>query len=609
MKTYFRLFQFSRPISRYAIPYFFSVLIHTIFNTFNFVMLIPILDTLFVKDKAVEAVTTPPALEFSTESLDKWVNYLLYLVYGPEYSVMQVLVLLSVFLVLSFFMSNISRYFSQRTMENFRIHTLQNLRNGLFNRIMNLHVGFFTNERKGDIISKITSDVQVVQFCITNTLQVVFREPFLIIGYFVMLMSISVHLTLFTLMVLPVAALVISRIVKRLKQVSRKNQDDYGQLVSCIDESVSGVKVIKSYNILGYIIEKFASINGSYSKASRAMARRQQLASPASEFMSISIVAVIMVYGGNMVLDGDIEASAFLAYVAAFSQLTRPVRAIADAFSTIHQGLAAAERVFELYDTTDEIPEKATAKTLGDFNDQIEFRNVSFSYSNNKSVIDNISFTIKKGQTVALVGASGGGKSTVANLIPRFYDVTGGQILIDGVDIRDYTLHSLRDNIGLVTQDIVLFNDTIEQNIRLGKLNATQNEIENAAKIANAFTFIQETENGFNTNIGDRGMKLSGGQCQRLSIARAVLKNPNILILDEATSALDTESEKLVQEALSNLLKGRTSLVIAHRLSTIQHADKIIVLDHGHIIEQGTHTELMEKNGTYSKLISMQQLD
>lgn len=609
MKTYFRLFQFSRPISRYAIPYFFSVLIHTIFNTFNFVMLIPILDTLFVKDKAVEAVTTPPALEFSTESLDQWVNYLLYLVYGPEYSVMQVLVLLSLFLVLSFFMSNISRYFAQRTMENFRIHTLQNLRNGLFNRIMSLHVGFFTNERKGDIISKITSDVQVVQFCITNTLQVVFREPFLIIGYFVMLMSISVHLTLFTLMVLPVAALVISRIVKRLKQVARKTQDDYGQLVSCIDESVSGVKVIKSYNILGYIIEKFASINGSYSKASRAMARRQQLASPASEFMSISIVAVIMVYGGNMVLDGDIEASAFLAYVAAFSQLTRPVRAIADAFSTIHQGLAAAERVFELYDTTDEIPEKATAKTLGDFKDQIEFRNVSFSYSNNKSVIDNISFTIKKGQTVALVGASGGGKSTVANLIPRFYDVTGGQILIDGVDIRDYTLHSLRDNIGLVTQDIVLFNDTIEQNIRLGKLNATQNEIENAAKIANAFTFIQETENGFNTNIGDRGMKLSGGQCQRLSIARAVLKNPNILILDEATSALDTESEKLVQEALSNLLKGRTSLVIAHRLSTIQHADKIIVLDHGHIIEQGTHTELMEKNGTYSKLISMQQLD
>ncbi|MBO5874231.1 MAG: ABC transporter ATP-binding protein [Rikenellaceae bacterium] len=609
MKTYFRLFQFSRPISRYAIPYFFSVLIHTIFNTFNFVMLIPILDTLFVKDKAVEAVTTPPALEFSTESLDQWVNYLLYLVYGPEYSVMQVLVLLSLFLVLSFFMSNISRYFAQRTMENFRIHTLQNLRNGLFNRIMSLHVGFFTNERKGDIISKITSDVQVVQFCITNTLQVVFREPFLIIGYFVMLMSISVHLTLFTLMVLPVAALVISRIVKRLKQVARKTQDDYGQLVSCIDESVSGVKVIKSYNILGYIIEKFASINGSYSKASRAMARRQQLASPASEFMSISIVAVIMVYGGNMVLDGDIEASAFLAYVAAFSQLTRPVRAIADAFSTIHQGLAAAERVFELYDTTDEIPEKENAKKLVEFNNQIEFRNVSFSYSNNKTVIDNISFTVEKGQTVALVGASGGGKSTIANLIPRFYDVNAGQILIDGVDIRDYTLHSLRDNIGLVTQDIVLFNDTIEQNIRLGKLNATQNEIENAAKIANAFTFIQETENGFDTNIGDRGMKLSGGQCQRLSIARAVLKNPNILILDEATSALDTESEKLVQEALSNLLKGRTSLVIAHRLSTIQHANKIIVLDHGRIIEQGTHTELMDKNGVYSKLISMQQLD
>jgi subfamily B ATP-binding cassette protein MsbA len=339
------------------------------------------------------------------------------------------------------------------------------------------------------------------------------------------------------------------------------------------------------------------------------MARRQQLASPASEFMSISIVAVIMVYGGNMVLDGEIEASAFLAYVAAFSQLTRPVRAIADAFSTIHQGLAAADRVFELYDTNDEIPEKENAKTLDEFKNEIEFRNVSFHYTSNKPVIDNISFKVKKGQTVALVGASGGGKSTIANLIPRFYDVKGGQILIDGVDIRDYTLHSLRENIGLVTQDIVLFNDSIEQNIRLGKLDATQNEIENAAKIANAFTFIQETENGFKTNIGDRGMKLSGGQCQRLSIARAVLKNPNILILDEATSALDTESEKLVQEALSNLLKGRTSLVIAHRLSTIQHADKIIVLDHGRIIEQGTHSELMEKDGVYSKLISMQQLD
>ena len=378
-------------------------------------------------------------------------------------------------------------------------------------------------------------------------------------------------------------------------------------MVSILDESLIGVKIIKGYNATNYIIRKFKKINEDFSAISRSMAKRQQLGSPVSEFLGVAAVSVILVYGGNLVTGGNLAASEFIAYIGIFSQITRPVRAITDSLSTINQGIAAGERVLGLLDEKSQIVSPPDAVKLESFNNEIEFRNVSFSYDC-KKVIDNISFKIKKGETIALVGPSGGGKSTISDLIPRFYDVQEGQILIDGIDIRKYDIKSLREHMGIVAQETILFNDTIENNIRLGKRDANLSDIKKAAKVANAENFILETENGFETNIGDRGMKLSGGQRQRLSIARAVLKNPDILILDEATSALDTESEKLVQDALNSLLKGRTSLVIAHRLSTIHNANHIIVIEHGKIAEQGTHQELMDKNGIYAKLIEMQQL-
>ena len=602
MNTYWRLLGFAKPIEKYAIPYFFYTLFYSLFNTFNFVMIIPILNSLFDPAKQIAQVTSMPAFALNMDYFDRLVNFLLYKIYGPDYSVMNVMLFLSIFIVSSALLSNMFRYLGQWTIENMKIHTLRRLRNAVFDNVMGLHVGYFSNERKGDIISKITSDVTVVQFCITNTLQVAFREPFLIIGYMIALVKISWELTIFSAIFLPLTALLIGSIVKRLRKSAKQAQENFGDMTSLLDEALTGVKVVKGYNATGYITGKFRRINDIYSRITRSMARRQQLASPMSEFLGISAAAVLLLYGGSLVLDGRLEAAGFIAYLAIFTQITRPVRSFTDAFSNINQGIAARDR------EKSRIPEATGAVRLEQFRDSIEFRDVSFSYDDSRKVIDSVSFTIRKGETVALVGPSGGGKSTLSDLIPRFYDVTSGAILVDGIDLREYQLDSLRSHMGIVTQETILFNDTIAGNIRLGKRDATDAEVEAAARVANADGFIRETEHGYDTNVGDRGMKLSGGQRQRLSIARAVLKNPDILILDEATSALDTESEKLVQEALGSLLKGRTSLIIAHRLSTIVGADKIIVIEHGRIAEQGTHHELMERGGIYAHLIEMQQL-
>ncbi len=607
MNTYWRILSFAKPIGKYAVPYFFFTLFHAIFNTLTFVLIIPILNTLFDGDQVLGQITEMPHFELSVNYLQDTINFVLYKMYGTHYEVMNVLIFLAIFIVCTALLSNIFKYLGQWTIEKARIITLQRLRNKVFENVMSLQVGFFSNERKGDIISKISSDVQVVQFCITSTLQVLFREPFLIIGYMFALIRISGQLTIFTIIFLPLIAFIIGSIVKKLRRPALKAQEKFGEMVSILDESLIGVKIIKGYNATNYIIRKFKKINEDFSAISRSMAKRQQLGSPVSEFLGVAAVSVILVYGGNLVTGGNLAASEFIAYIGIFSQITRPVRAITDSLSTINQGIAAGERVLGLLDEKSQIVSPPDAVKLESFNNEIEFRNVSFSYDC-KKVIDNISFKIKKGETIALVGPSGGGKSTISDLIPRFYDVQEGQILIDGIDIRKYDIKSLREHMGIVAQETILFNDTIENNIRLGKRDANLSDIKKAAKVANAENFILETENGFETNIGDRGMKLSGGQRQRLSIARAVLKNPDILILDEATSALDPESEKLVQDALNSLLKGRTSLVIAHRLSTIHNANHIIVIEHGKIAEQGTHQELMDKNGIYAKLIEMQQL-
>ena len=608
LKIYMRLLGFARPIQKYAIPYFFYSLFYALFNSLTFLLIMPILKTMFDADYTFVYVEKLPPLAFNQEYLTALFNFTyshLFNEYNPE----NVLLLLAIVTIFVSLLSNLFRYMGAWTVENMRTRTLQRMRNEMFSKVVDMNVGYFSDQRKGDIISKITSDVGVVQFCITNTLQVAFREPFLIIGYTVMMVAISWELALFSVLFLPVVALIIGSIVKRLRHPARTSQQRMGELVSTLDESLSGIKVIKSYNATGYVKQKFYDLSEDLARLTLSMARRQQLASPMSEFLGISAVGVILVFGGSLVFKDALSPEGFIAFIAMFSQITRPVRTFIDQFSNINQGIAAGERIFSIIDAQSEIQDKPGAIELDGLKDKIEFRDIHFSYDGSREVIEGISFEIKRGETVALVGPSGGGKSTLSELIPRFYDVKAGDILIDGVSVRDYTQDSLRAHMSVVAQDTVLFNDTIEGNIAMGKAGATHDEIVEAARIANADCFIQEAPEGYQTNIGDRGVKLSGGQRQRLSIARAVLKNPEILILDEATSALDTESEKLVQDALNKLLEGRTSVVIAHRLSTIHNADKIIVVDHGRVAEQGTHTELLAKGGIYAKLIELQSFD
>ena len=606
-KIYMRLLGFARPIRKYAIPYFFYSLFYALFNSLTFLLIMPILKTMFDADYTFVYVEKLPPLAFNQEYLTALFNFTyshLFNEYNPE----NVLLLLAIVTIFVSLLSNLFRYMGAWTVENMRTRTLQRMRNEMFSKVVDMNVGYFSDQRKGDIISKITSDVGVVQFCITNTLQVAFREPFLIIGYLVAMFSISWELSVFSILFLPLVALIIGSIVKKMRHPAMQSQQRMGDMVSVLDESLSGVKLIKGYNATNYIRQKFYDINAEFSRLLLSMARRQQLASPMSEFLGISAVGVILVFGGSLVAKGVLDPGGFIAFIAIFSQITRPVRTFIDQFANINQGIAAGERIFSIIDAQSEIQDKPGAIELDGLKDKIEFRDIHFSYDGSREVIDGISFEIRRGQTVALVGPSGGGKSTLSELLPRFYDPSAGEILIDGISLRDYTQESVRAHMSVVAQDTVLFNDTIEGNIAMGKAGASHEEIVEAARIANADCFITEAPEGYRTNIGDRGVKLSGGQRQRLSIARAVLKNPDILILDEATSALDTESEKLVQDALNKLLVGRTSVVIAHRLSTIHNADKIIVIDHGRIAEQGTHEELMARGGIYSKLIEMQSV-
>ena len=604
-KTYLRLLGFARPISKYAVPYFFYSLFYAVFNSLTFLLIVPIMNTMFDPSYTFVRVETLPPVQLSRAWFEQCFNYL-YSQLFTEFDLQRVLLLLACITVLMSLLSNLFRYLGAWTVESMRARTLQRMRDEMFSRVMDMHAGFFSDQQKGDIISRITADVNVVQFCITNTLQVAFREPFLIIGYVVMMVALSWELSIFSVLFLPLVAFIIGSIVKRLRHPARTNQQRLGEMVSALDESLAGVKVIKSYNATDFVKRNFFRIDADVADLTLSMARRQQLASPMSEFLGISAIGVVLVFGGALVARNALDPGSFIAFVAIFSQITRPVRAFVDQFANINQGIAAGERIFALIDRRPEINDKPDAKTFGGLRERIEFRDVHFAYDGKREVIDGVSFEVLRGQTVALVGPSGGGKSTLSELIPRFYDPTAGEIRIDGVPLTDYTQDSLRAHMSIVAQETVLFNDTIETNLRLGKPDASHEEIVAAARIANAHDFIEATPEGYATVIGDRGTKLSGGQRQRLSIARAVLKNPEILILDEATSALDTESEKLVQEALNKLLQGRTSIVIAHRLSTIREADRIIVVSEGRIAEQGSHDELLARGGIYARLIEMQ---
>ncbi|CAM3883375.1 ABC transporter ATP-binding protein [Mucilaginibacter galii] len=607
MKTYFRLLKFAKPIEKFAIPYFFTTFFAIVFNTLNLALLIPLLQTLFSNHKAtvsldaLNAMPKPSIFDFSA-FFDYYVNLMIAL-HGPWGA----LKFVCGTIVVSVLLANMFRYLSQRIMENMRAHTLLNIRRAVFGNVLDLHLGYFNNERKGDIMSKVSADVQIVQFSVTGTLQVIFKEPLQMIFYVFVLFSISTNLTIYSLLVIPISAFFISRIVKKLKQQAVDSQRTYGTMLSYLDEALSGIRIIKAFNASNYTKDRFNEQNVKYTGLVKAMARRQQLASPVSETLGVTMIACIVLYGGYLILNGQstLSPAAFIGYIAMFSQVTRPAKAISDSFSSIHSGIAAGERVLELIDEKPLITDAPDAIKLTGFEQGITFENVSFAYGDNE-VLSGVNLVIPKGKTVALVGPSGGGKSTMMDLIPRFIDPKDGKVMIDGHDLKGVTMESLRSLMGVVNQESILFNDTIYNNIAFAKPWATQQEVEAAARIANAHNFIMATDEGYQTNVGDRGTKLSGGQKQRISIARAVLSNPPIMLLDEATSALDTESEKLVQDALNNLMVNRTSLVIAHRLSTIQNADIIVVLENGRIVEQGKHQELIQQNGLYRKLIDMQ---
>lgn len=487
---------------------------------------------------------------------------------------------------------------------------VRDLRNKMFEKVLWLPLTYFSEERKGDLMSRMTSDVQEIEWSIMQSLEVIFREPLTIILFLGTMLFMSPQLSLFVFILLPVAGIIIGQIGKSLRRTSAKGQAKMGILLSTIEETLSGLRIIKAFTAEKYFNEKFQSFNDDYRKIMIRMYRKRDLSSPMSEFLGAAVMVVVMYFGGQLVLGEkhELEPSLFIAFIAIFSQLIPPAKAFSDAYSNVQRGLASAERINKILDGEITIFDKPDALSVTEFKNSIEYKSVSFGYYKGGTgwAVKDIGLKIEKGRTIALVGQSGSGKTTLADLLPRLYDVDQGEILIDGKNIKDYKLKDLRDLMGVVSQESVLFNDTIYNNIAFGLTNANEEDVINAAKIANAHDFIMQMPNGYQANTGDRGSKMSGGQRQRISIARAILKNPPILILDEATSALDTESERLVQDAIIHLMKNRTTLVIAHRLSTIQHADEIIVMQKGEIIERGKHSELLALNGTYKKLYDLQ---
>lgn len=608
MKTYFRLINFARPLGKYLPEYLVYTILGVVFGLLNFTLFIPLLNLLFTTYPVKEVVELP-VFAFTIDYFKDLFNYYFYTIIrdGGKIAALQYVCLV---IFCSVLLSNLFKFLSQRVLTSVRTKVVKNIRETVFNKITDSDLRFFYNNRKGDLISTLSNDVHEVENSVVSSLQVIVREPFMLVGFFILLFSMSAKLTLFTLLLLPISFLLIAQITKLLKRDALRSQDLLGYIMGTIEETISGIRIIKAFNGEEYIKKKFDGQNNTYRGLLKSVINKRELASPMSEFLGVSVLTLVFYYGGKLVLEhaGDLTASEFITYIALYSQILIPAKNISTAVTNIQKGLVSGARLLNLIDTKIEIVEKENAVHLTGFENKIEFVNVHFSHETFK-VLKGINLSIAKGKTVALVGPSGGGKSTLADMVPRFYDVSDGQILIDGTNIKEVTLKSLRQLMGTVTQESILFNDSVANNIAFGVENPDMNKIIEAAKIANAHEFISALSEGYDTNIGDRGGKLSGGQRQRLSIARAVFKNPPILILDEATSALDTESEKMVQEALTNLMKNRTTLVIAHRLSTIQHADEIIVLDKGIIVERGTHINLMNANGLYQRLCEMQAFD
>ena len=605
MEDFKRLLAYAKPYRRFWPGYLILSILSVIFGVVNYALIDPLLTVLF-QPESMDVQMVKPAFAMDPAYFEEIFSYYLTKVMTSS-GMLKGLMFVCAFFVVASMLSNITRYLSQRILVNMRTYIMQNIRRDLFRKISSLHVGYFHNQKKGDILSSISNDVTEVQNGVADSFHVIFREPLLILGFLGALFYMSPKLTMVTLLTLPFSALVIGKISRSLKRKAADTQSLMGRIVSHFEEAISGVRIIKAFNAQKYVRGNFEETNSNHKRSSRNMFNKQEMASPLSEFLGITVAAAVLFYGGWLQLRGELgmDMPAFVVYIGFYWRVLEPAKAMSKAYASIQRGMVSGKRLFAILDVENPVKEKEGAVELKGFNKGIEFKNVNFAYAQ-EPVLKNINLEIPKGKMIAVVGPSGGGKSTMADLLPRFYDIAEGEILLDGKNIKDYTLDSLISVMGIVTQEAILFNDTVFNNIAFGMENVTQEDVERAARIANAHDFVMQMENGYQTNIGDRGAKLSGGQRQRLSIARAVLKNPPILILDEATSALDTESERLVQDALTNLMKNRTSIVIAHRLSTIRNADEIVVLKEGEIIERGTHDTLIGAGGMYSNLCQLQ---
>lgn len=601
MKKVSRLLRYLKNFKGTIALYFLCSLLFVFFSLLSLTALVPILQVIFQSENAVLKGGTGLIGQLNTFIQDTITHE------GRLAALGYVCIAAFTFTILK----NLFLYLSLNIINPLRNSILRQLRNELFSKTLSLPIGFFTEERKGDLISRMTNDISEVDYSIVSVLEVFIREPLTIIVFLASMIYISPQLTVFLLIFLPVAGFVIGRISKSLKKESTKAQEQQGEILGVLDESLSGMRIVKAFNAEGHMHLRFMQINNLLFRTRNRMAAKRELASPMSETMGVLVVCIILWYGGRLILTDSGSMSGggawFLGYITLFTQIINPFKNLTAAFYNVQKGTAALERIEHLLNVDNNIKELPNAKSIKEFSNSIELRNVHFAYGD-KKILNGINLVVPKGKTIALVGSSGAGKSTLVDLVPRFHDVTQGELLIDGINVKELKLYDLRRLMGVVSQEPILFNDTVYNNITLGTGGATQARVEEAAQIAHAHNFIMQKQGGYETIIGDRGTKLSGGERQRLTIARAVLKNPPILILDEATSSLDTESERIVQDAINRLMQNRTCIVIAHRLSTVQHADEIIVLDKGNIAERGTHTELISKNGLYKKLVDMQQV-
>lgn len=599
-------------VLRYAIPYWGFALLNILFNILSvifslvsFAAVVPVLNILFKLDKPMEI---RPDFEWKVNTIKDY----FYFEIGrliTQYNELTVLAYICGTLVLVYLLKNLFRYMAMFYIAEVRNGVVKDIRNALYHKILILPLSFYSEKKKGDIISRMTTDVQEVEWSVMSSLEMMFRDPVYILSYLVTLFILDYELTLMVLVLLPVTGLIIGQIGKSLKRTSAKGQIKMGELLSTIEETISGLRNIKAFNAIDWANRNFRETNHRYNRLMVRLYRKRDLASPLSEFLGIAVSVFVIWYGGKIILEpgSTLDAALFIMYILVFSQIINPVKALSTAIYNIQKGAASVERIEYVLAAEEVITEKQDAHSVKEFREKIEYRGVWFRYGQ-EDVLKDINLVIPRGKSIALVGASGSGKSTMADLLPRFYDVTQGEILIDGVPIRDCIISDLRALMGIVSQETVLFNASVFDNIAFGLQGVTEVQVMEAARVANAHEFIMQMPGGYQTNIGDRGVKMSGGQRQRISIARAVLRNPPVMILDEATSALDTESERMVQEALTNLMQNRTSLVIAHRLSTVQHADEIIVLHKGEIAERGSHNELMALQGVYRRLHDMQAL-